>query len=165
MTDDISRLLPTTGRSTILATHDFTMTRLRGPKRYARNKGKPQLMSALLTTNILSIQADIDGLTIIVAADAQSSQKKDKKSEGTSAEGKEILVDAHLRLKYGQRYGLLGRNGTGKSSKFITARICDGPVYSNVISMKIEPNTKSLWHCSTSGSRHGEANSGTLFYD
>jgi ABC-type hemin transport system ATPase subunit len=32
------------------------------------------------------------------------------------AESKEILADAHLKLKPGVRYGLFGRNGTGKSS-------------------------------------------------
>ena len=29
----------------------------------------------------------------------------------------EVLSDAHLRLKEGKKYGLVGRNGSGKSSK------------------------------------------------
>jgi ATP-binding cassette subfamily F protein 3 len=31
---------------------------------------------------------------------------------------RDLLVDAHLRLKAGGRYGLIGRNGEGKSSAF-----------------------------------------------
>jgi len=41
-----------------------------------------------------------------------------KKSKAKAkSEGTEILVNAKLRLKGGQRYALLGRNGSGKSSK------------------------------------------------
>ena len=33
-----------------------------------------------------------------------------------SVAGKELLVDAHLKLCPGERYGFIGRNGSGKSS-------------------------------------------------
>ena len=39
------------------------------------------------------------------------------KGKAKRGEGTEILNNAKLRLKPGQRYALLGRNGTGKSSK------------------------------------------------
>lgn len=34
-----------------------------------------------------------------------------------SIKNKEILVDAHLRLKSGARYGMVGQNGVGKSGE------------------------------------------------
>lgn len=65
-------------------------------------------------------QLDIAGLTIVVTsgdAGAKSVSKlKSKKSKG--AEGLEILSNAHLKLKEGRRYALVGRNGTGKSSEY-----------------------------------------------
>ena len=39
---------------------------------------------------------------------------------------REILVDARIRLKSGIKYGLIGRNGCGKSSK---SAITLGPCY------------------------------------
>ena len=35
-----------------------------------------------------------------------------------SINNKEILVDAHLRLKSGVRYGMVGQNGVGKSGEY-----------------------------------------------
>jgi ABC-type polysaccharide/polyol phosphate transport system ATPase subunit len=68
---------------------------------------------------------DVEGLGITVASptpestdDASKSKLKGKSK--AKAQGKELLTDAHLRLKAGIRYGLLGRNGTGKSSKMIS---------------------------------------------
>ena len=119
MADDISPL-PTTGRSAILATrrqtrfhHDETA----GSKEVCSSY-KKALIVVCFADDENAVQVDVDGLTITVAADVQPTHRKDRKSK-TTTEGKEILVDAHLRLKYGQRYGLLGRNGTGKSSKFL----------------------------------------------
>ena len=48
--------------------------------------------------------------------DAQPAQPKPKGRKG-KAEARELIVDAHLRLKTGVHYGFIGRNGTGKSSK------------------------------------------------
>ena len=30
--------------------------------------------------------------------------------------GKQLVIDANLRLVYGRKYGLIGRNGIGKST-------------------------------------------------
>ena len=40
----------------------------------------------------------------------------DLKSVSLTLAGRELLTDAHLRLKAGTHYGLIGRNGTGKST-------------------------------------------------
>lgn len=57
---------------------------------------------------------DIEGLNITVT----SGDKPTAKGKGKAkAEGTEILSNAELRLKAGQRYALIGRNGSGKSSK------------------------------------------------
>lgn len=39
----------------------------------------------------------------------------DLKGVNVSVNNKELLVDAHLRLKSGVRYGMVGQNGVGKS--------------------------------------------------
>lgn len=41
----------------------------------------------------------------------------DLKGVNLSVNNKELLVDAHLRLKSGVRYGMVGQNGVGKSGK------------------------------------------------
>ncbi|KXJ92420.1 ABC transporter [Microdochium bolleyi] len=72
-------------------------------------------------------ELDIEGLNITVkstpkdtgSTDASSSSSavaKRKASKATKSEGVEILSNAKLRLKAGQRYALVGRNGTGKST-------------------------------------------------
>lgn len=48
---------------------------------------------------------------------ASSGSKLKSRSKGKSKSlGKEIVTNANLRLKAGVHYGLVGRNGTGKSS-------------------------------------------------
>jgi ATP-binding cassette subfamily F protein 3 len=42
----------------------------------------------------------------------------DIKGVNVSVDDKELLVDAHLRLKPGVRYGMVGQNGVGKSGSF-----------------------------------------------
>lgn len=70
----------------------------------------------------------MDGLNIFVssfsppettttAGDMPKLKSKSKAKSKAKGEGKELIVDAHLRLKTGVHYGLLGRNGTGKSSE------------------------------------------------
>ncbi|EAW22222.1 ABC-F family ATP-binding cassette domain-containing protein [Aspergillus fischeri NRRL 181] len=72
-------------------------------------------------------QIDVEGLTIAVTSspadttdhgDPSNSKAKGKsKSKSKSkADARELIVDAHLRLKAGVHYGLIGRNGTGKST-------------------------------------------------
>ncbi|KAH1498296.1 hypothetical protein KXV92_005265 [Aspergillus fumigatus] len=75
-------------------------------------------------------EIDVEGLTIAVTSspadttdDGDPSNSKAKgKSKAKSkskADARELIVDAHLRLKAGVHYGLIGRNGTGKSSRLI----------------------------------------------
>lgn len=61
------------------------------------------------------MQLDIEGLNITVTSGEKAADKKGRgKAKG---DGVEILSDAKLRLKAGQRYALVGRNGSGKSSR------------------------------------------------
>lgn len=61
-------------------------------------------------------QLDIEGLNITVTSAGKAGVKAKGKAR---AEGLEILSNATLKLKAGVCYALVGRNGTGKSSKFI----------------------------------------------
>ena len=47
----------------------------------------------------------------------------DLKGVQLSVNDKDLLVDAELRLFAGVHYGLIGRNGVGKSSKFLLERV------------------------------------------
>lgn len=58
-------------------------------------------------------ELDVEGLNITVTAGDKPSAKGKGKAKG---EGIELLSNAKLRLKAGQRYALVGRNGSGKSS-------------------------------------------------
>lgn len=62
-------------------------------------------------------QLDIEGLNIAVTSGEQAADRKGKGKSKGKGDGVEILSDATLRLKAGQRYALVGRNGSGKSSK------------------------------------------------
>ncbi|TFB03151.1 hypothetical protein CCMA1212_004521 [Trichoderma ghanense] len=78
-------------------------------------------------------ELDIDGLNIIVTSGEKAS-KTEKTSSSSKSKGKaksdglEILSNAKLRLKEGQRYALVGRNGTGKSTllKAIAQKLIPG---------------------------------------
>lgn len=61
-------------------------------------------------------QLDIEGLNITVTSAGKAGVKAKGKAR---AEGLEILSNATLKLKARLCYALVGRNGTGKSSKFI----------------------------------------------
>ncbi|KAL3955774.1 hypothetical protein ACCO45_011337 [Purpureocillium lilacinum] len=62
-------------------------------------------------------ELDIDGLGITVTSSEKGGAASTAKGKSkTRAEGIEILSGAKLRLKEGQRYALVGRNGTGKST-------------------------------------------------
>lgn len=65
---------------------------------------------------------DVEGLAITITSAAQDSAEdapkpKSKGKSKAKAAGRELISDGHLRLKGGVHYGLIGRNGTGKSSK------------------------------------------------
>ncbi|KAK7956893.1 ABC transporter [Apiospora aurea] len=72
-------------------------------------------------------ELDIEGLNIVVASGYHSTAKGKGKAKARS-DGTEILSNASLRLKAGQRYALLGRNGTGKSTllKAIAEKLIPG---------------------------------------
>ncbi|KAL4955996.1 P-loop containing nucleoside triphosphate hydrolase protein [Aspergillus filifer] len=65
-------------------------------------------------------EIDVEGLTISVTSPLDRTEEASKtKAKGKSranAEARELISDAHLRLKAGVHYGLIGRNGTGKST-------------------------------------------------
>ncbi|KAJ5925879.1 hypothetical protein N7454_007389, partial [Penicillium verhagenii] len=68
-----------------------------------------------------SSEIDVEGLGIVVTSSTpitteDASKPKNKGKSKTKASGQELITDAHLRLKGGVHYGLLGRNGTGKST-------------------------------------------------
>ncbi|CEJ84902.1 Putative ABC transporter [[Torrubiella] hemipterigena] len=66
------------------------------------------------TTNYREL--DVDGLTIVVGSGSKPASKLKSRSKAARGDGLEILNDAQLKLKEGQRYALIGRNGTGKST-------------------------------------------------
>jgi ABC-type multidrug transport system ATPase subunit len=68
--------------------------------------------SSAIVTNHQKL--DIDGVNITVTSGDKPAGKGKAKAK---SDGVEILTGAKLRLKEGQRYALVGRNGTGKSSK------------------------------------------------
>lgn len=58
-----------------------------------------------------------------------SSKDIDMQTVNISVNNLDLLVDAHLRLKEGVRYGLVGQNGVGKTSQpsllwYISVLIC-----------------------------------------
>ncbi|OTB05458.1 hypothetical protein M426DRAFT_260619 [Hypoxylon sp. CI-4A] len=70
-------------------------------------------------------ELDIEGLNITVTSKPKPGVKGKGKAK---SEGTEILNNAKLRLKAGQRYALIGRNGTGKSTllKAIAEKLIPG---------------------------------------
>ncbi|KAI1214095.1 P-loop containing nucleoside triphosphate hydrolase protein [Annulohypoxylon truncatum] len=70
-------------------------------------------------------ELDIEGLNITVTSGVKTNAKGKAKAK---SEGIEILANAKLRLKAGQRYALIGRNGTGKSTllKAIAEKLIPG---------------------------------------
>lgn len=73
----------------------------------------------MFSVNKSNEKVDVSGLTISIAS-STSETPSGSKARGKSkakADGRELISDSHLRLKPGVHYGLLGRNGSGKSSK------------------------------------------------
>ncbi|KAF7539142.1 hypothetical protein G7Z17_g12476 [Cylindrodendrum hubeiense] len=74
-------------------------------------------------------ELEIDGIFITVTSGSKASGKSTAKGKSKAkAEGIEILNNAKLTLKEGQRYALVGRNGTGKSTllKAIAEKLIPG---------------------------------------
>lgn len=63
-------------------------------------------------------ELDIDGLSIAVTSPPPPDEASSKTTKGkkAKAEGLEILNNATLKLKPGIHYGLIGKNGTGKTT-------------------------------------------------
>ncbi|KOC07161.1 ABC transporter [Aspergillus flavus AF70] len=65
-------------------------------------------------------EIDVEGLTIAVSSSRDTPEDPSKPKPRAKTKGKpdtrELISDAHLRLKAGVHYGLIGRNGTGKST-------------------------------------------------
>ena len=64
----------------------------------------------------------------------ETSKPKTKGKPKAKAAGKELISDGHLRLKAGIHYGLIGRNGTGKSSRLDNRKHCLQAQYIDVTS-------------------------------
>ncbi|KAG9259075.1 P-loop containing nucleoside triphosphate hydrolase protein [Emericellopsis atlantica] len=73
-------------------------------------------------------ELDVEGLQITIAAAKPADGKATKSRGKAKTDGLEILTNAKLRLKEGQRYALVGRNGTGKSTllKAIAEKLIPG---------------------------------------
>ncbi|KAG6365751.1 hypothetical protein INS49_007362 [Diaporthe citri] len=81
-------------------------------------------------------ELDIDGLDITVTSGGKAGAKGKLKAR---TEGTEILADAKLRLKAGQRCALVGKNGLGKSTllKAIAEELIPGiPEESRIVIMQ-----------------------------
>ncbi|GAB1208630.1 hypothetical protein APSETT445_007381 [Aspergillus pseudonomiae] len=65
-------------------------------------------------------EIDVEGLTIAVHSSRDTPEGPSKSTLKGKSKSKpdtrELISDAHLRLKAGVHYGLIGRNGTGKST-------------------------------------------------
>ncbi|KAI9768077.1 MAG: hypothetical protein M1840_005111 [Geoglossum simile] len=68
------------------------------------------------SNTIVSSGIDIRGLNVRVTSSAGEDISDRKGKAKARAEEVEILVDAELKLKAGECYGLVGRNGSGKST-------------------------------------------------
>jgi ABC-type molybdenum transport system ATPase subunit/photorepair protein PhrA len=78
------------------------------------------------TTAVSRLEKDLEMLAIKATSQesrfhtesiSTSSKEIDLKDVNLFVGARQLLQDAHLRLKEGIHYGLVGRNGTGKSSE------------------------------------------------
>uniref|UniRef100_A0A093UVT7 GTP 3',8-cyclase n=1 Tax=Talaromyces marneffei PM1 TaxID=1077442 RepID=A0A093UVT7_TALMA len=105
-----------------------------------------------------SREVDIQGLNIIVhsphqqpSAETTATDKKPKGKSKAKADGLELISNADLRLKAGVHYGLVGRNGSGKSTilRALAEKLIPGVPYSTRIAIlqqtdaEIEENSKN----------------------
>ncbi|KAL6237753.1 hypothetical protein BDW75DRAFT_60583 [Aspergillus navahoensis] len=88
-----------------------------------------------------SREVDVEGLTIAVSSPLDTAEEPSRaKAKGKpklKADERELISDAHLRLKVGVHYGLIGRNGTGKSTllRAVADKLVPGIPHSNRIAI------------------------------
>ncbi|PWY95347.1 ABC transporter [Aspergillus sclerotioniger CBS 115572] len=95
-----------------------------------------------------SQEVDVEGLTIAVSSTLNGDNASISKPKGRSkakAEARELIVDAHLRLKAGVCYGLIGRNGTGKSTllRAMADKLVPGIPHATRIAILQQTNTQT----------------------
>ncbi|KAK2759437.1 hypothetical protein FQN54_002915 [Arachnomyces sp. PD_36] len=118
------------------------------------NRGPPSIVATCKQTRFHllddkpSREVDIQGLNIIISSrhtgnatsvipETASTKSKGKGKSKAKSEGIEIVSGADLRLKAGFHYGLVGRNGTGKSTilRAVADKLIPGISYSTRISI------------------------------
>ena len=123
-----------TQRTTITKDSSLSSVKARKQKRAERSALKSKTASASQDVDLATATAASLGLTdnrdaklslihatsqetrFYVDATDSASLEIDLKDVCVSLAGNELLTNAHLRLKSGVHYGLVGRNGTGKST-------------------------------------------------
>ncbi|KAI1958860.1 hypothetical protein LOZ58_004897 [Ophidiomyces ophidiicola] len=110
-------------------------------------------------------EIDVQGLDILISSSTIAQDgpalAKARKQKARSA-GREILMNANLRLKTGVHYGLVGRNGTGKSTilRAMAEKLIPG--IPNVVKIAIIQQTDAeecSLEASSLSSSHGEKSS------
>lgn len=113
-------------------------------------------------------EIDVDGLTIAVASSRDSAEDPSKSKPKGKAKGKpdtrELISDAHLRLKAGVHYGLIGRNGTGKSTllRAMADKLVPGIPHSTRIAILQQTDTASQEDLKSFAVDDGEAQNKTV---
>ncbi|RAL05455.1 ABC-F family ATP-binding cassette domain-containing protein [Aspergillus ibericus CBS 121593] len=110
-----------------------------------------------------SQEVDVEGLTIAVSSTSNEEQVPASKPKGRSkakAEAKELIIDAHLRLKAGVCYGLIGRNGTGKSTllQAMADKLVPGIPHATRIAILQQTDSPSQDSLDTEGHRNNDSN-------
>ncbi|KAL4873824.1 hypothetical protein BDV12DRAFT_207551 [Aspergillus spectabilis] len=104
-----------------------------------------------------SREIDVEGLTIAVASPLDPAEDLTKtKAKGKSkakGEARELIADAHLRFKAGVHYGLVGRNGTGKSTllRAIADKLVPGIPHSTRIAILQQTDAETQEGCESFG--------------
>lgn len=95
----------------------------------------------------------VEGLEEFVGRKKESTNSRDINAEGvTIAFGPEFLLDnSHLILNWGNRYGLVGRNGCGKTTLMNMIESREIPVPSNLMvhlcNSEVEPSDMTAMEC------------------
>lgn len=89
----------------------------------AKSAGAPSDIDSTLSKSMDSLKISPRTVTGVLTTQSMSRDVKIE-SFGLSFHGKELIVPTTLSLNYGNRYGLIGHNGTGKSTflKALAAR-------------------------------------------